>query len=81
MIKDSTIESRLEKIDEEIEEFKKEVRFKNELYQDESRMRSIIMEHLMPIVNIAKENMITNCNKNSQYMRAQNDVEEVWTKI
>lgn len=35
----------------------------------------------MPIVNIAKENMITNCNKNSQYQRAQTDIEEVWVKI
>ena len=39
------------------------------------------MEHVIPIVNIAKENMITNCNKNNQYMHAKSDIEEVWVKI
>lgn len=54
------------RIDEEIDNFKKDVQYKNELYNDETRMRAIINENIIPIVNIAKENMLTNVMKNSE---------------
>ena len=44
-------------------------------------MRSIILEHMMPIVNIAKDNMLTNINKNVVMENARSDMSVIYTRM
>ena len=44
-------------------------------------MRAIINENILPIVTIAKENMITNVMKNSELQYTREDIKDVWEKL
>ena len=50
---------------------------RNGLYQDEVRMRTVVMGLLMPVITIAKENMVVNCYKNDEIRECKDEINQL----
>jgi hypothetical protein len=57
---------RFARIDQEWAVTARELEQPNALYADEQRMRKVVQGMVIPVLTIAKENMLSNCTKNEE---------------
>ena len=60
---EDVLEKRIKNIEKKIEEQTENIQNAKSLYEDETRLRKIIADNILPIITVSKENMVTNFHK------------------
>jgi hypothetical protein len=60
---EDVLEKRIKSIEKKIEEQTENIQNAKSLYEDETRLRKIIADNILPIITVSKENMVTNFHK------------------
>lgn len=77
---DSSLETNLQRIKEvDEEEYKDRVQLikEAELEEEENKLKKYINEQIEPLVQVAKENMVVNATKNSEFKANRNEFNEI----
>jgi len=75
------VAERINAINSQLKEFNERLERSETVYNDETRMRKIVQDIVMPVVLVAKENALTNCYKNDEWKAARDEMSILQDRI